>query len=292
MSSVVAIEHRGWHDPATSAAGRRAVEALERGDLLFLPQLAFRIEPDERQLFSPAILGTRKNVSFDPQSGRLRGTSLDPGELRPLATMMGRFSEAAAGLVDSLLEPYTGRLERGRCSFRPAEIAGRHSSWRQDDTRLHVDSFQATPVQARRILRVFSNVNPSGRARTWRIGGSFEVTAQRFADRLSLPLPGSALLLQLLRVTKSRRTPYDALMLQLHDRMKGDDEYQHSTPQQLVDFPSGTTWIAFTDQVSHAAMAGQFQLEQTFYLPVGAMVDESRSPLRILERLKGRRLVV
>ena len=49
--------------------------------------------------------------------------------------------------------------------------------------------------------------------------------------------------------------------------------------------------MAFTDQVSHAAMAGQYQLEQTFYLPVAAMIDESRSPLRILERLKSRRLV-
>ena len=37
-------------------------------------------------------------------------------------------------------------------------------------------------------------------------------------------------------------------------------------------------------------MSGQFQLEQTFLLPVAAMLDEMRSPLRILERLKGRRL--
>jgi hypothetical protein len=49
--------------------------------------------------------------------------------------------------------------------------------------------------------------------------------------------------------------------------------------------------MAFTDAVSHAAMAGQYQLEQTFLLPVGAMLDEQQSPLRILERLKGRPLL-
>ena len=49
--------------------------------------------------------------------------------------------------------------------------------------------------------------------------------------------------------------------------------------------------MAFTDQVSHAAMAGQFQLEQTFLLPIDAMLDPQRSPLRILERLIGRPLV-
>ena len=79
-------------------------------------------------------------------------------------------------------------------------------------------------------------------------------------------------------------------MLGLHDRMKQDDEYQRQAPQTPVDFPAGATWVAFTDQVSHAAMAGQYQLEQTFLLPVDAMIDEGRSPLRVLERLKGRRL--
>jgi hypothetical protein len=80
-------------------------------------------------------------------------------------------------------------------------------------------------------------------------------------------------------------------MLQLHDRMKSDHAYQVAAPQTAVDFPPGTTWLAFTDQVSHAAMAGQYQLEQTFLLPVEAMIDEQRSPLRILERLKDRPLI-
>jgi hypothetical protein len=92
-------------------------------------------------------------------------------------------------------------------------------------------------------------------------------------------------------VTKSRRSAFDSLMLQLHDRMKADADYQVRAPQSRVDFPAGSTWVAFTDQVSHAAMAGQYQLEQTFLVPLGAMLDERQSPLRILERLKGRSLV-
>jgi hypothetical protein len=57
-----------------------------------------------------------------------------------------------------------------------------------------------------------------------------------------------------------------------------------------MEFPSGSTWLTFTDEVGHAAMAGQYQLEQTFLLPVAAMIDQQRAPLRVLERLKGRRL--
>jgi hypothetical protein len=182
-------------------------------------------------------------------------------------------------------------MQRARTSFRPAEIAGRPATWRHDDTRLHSDSFPATPVQGRRILRVFTNVNPEGRSRTWRIGEPFERVAHRFGAQLRMPLPLSATLLRFARITKSRRSPYDALMLQLHDRMKADLAYQASAAQMSIDFPAGATWIVFTDQVSHAAMAGQYQLEQTFLLPVDAMRQPGRSPLRILEGIKQRALV-
>src|SRR5206468_5734045 len=142
-----------------------------------------------------------------------------------------------------------------------------------------IDSFPATPVHGRRILRIFTNVNPAGRPRSWRVGEDFEQMVARFANRLRLPWPGSAALRRLVGLTKTRRSAYDALMLQLHDRMKADVAYQAQARQTAIDFPAGSTWIAFTDCVSHAAMAGQYQLEQTFLLPVDAMHHPERSPL-------------
>ena len=44
-----------------------------------------------------------------------------------------------------------------------------------------------------------------------------------------------------------------------------------------MDLPAGSTWLTFTDQVSHAAMAGQYQFEQTFLLPVSR--DAERCPI-------------
>src|SRR5262249_47398812 len=208
-------------------------------------------------------------------------------ELSAISGMLARYSRQATTLVAGLFPTYQGRLTAARASFRPVEIAGRKTSWRKDDSRLHVDSFPSSPVQARRIMRVFTNVNPGGRARRWRIGEPFEPMARRFAPALRAPRPGAAALLHWLRLTKTRRSAYDAMMLQLHDRMKADMQYQSACPQMTFDFPTGSTWVAFTDQVSHAAMAGQYQLEQTFLLPVEAMREEWRSPLRVLERLKG-----
>ena len=80
-------------------------------------------------------------------------------------------------------------------------------------------------------------------------------------------------------------------MLQLHDRGKLDETYQRDAKRERIDFPPGATWICFTDQVLHAALGGQYLLEQTFLLPPSAMQHPERSPLRTLERLTGRALV-
>jgi hypothetical protein len=290
MSNVLPLDRASWNGPADAATGVAASASIEAGGLLFLPELRFTVEPAEAALFTPALLGNSKNASFDPTTARVGRTSATGRDAELLRTFMARFSDSAAALVDGLLPGYRGRVVRARASFRPAEIAGRQTTWRKDDTRLHVDSFPATPTGGRRILRVFSNVNPEGRARAWRIGDDFERVAARFARRLRLPMPGSGRALALLRITKTPRTPYDALMLQLHDRMKEDHDFQRGSPQTPIDFPAGSTWLAFTDQVSHAAMSGQFQLEQTFLVPVEAMASPERSPLRVLERLKGRKL--
>jgi hypothetical protein len=290
VAQVRTLGYGGW-TAVSSGTASDAAACAESGDVLFLPNLKFEIEPPELLLFSPAIVRAAKNVSFNPQTDRLAGVTLDGLSAIQLRGLMSRFNRTATAFVTSLLAAYRGRIEVGRASFRPVEIAGRASSWRKDDTRLHIDSFPATPVHGRRILRLFTNVNPDGRPRIWRIGEDFEHLVSRFAGRFRVPGRGGARLLRLLRVTKSERSPYDSLMLQLHDRMKADADYQAHAPQTRFEFPSGTTWMAFTDQVSHAAMAGQYQLEQTFLLPVEAMIDPRLSPLRILERTIGRSLV-
>jgi hypothetical protein len=277
-----------WTDGPAPAQSIAAV--LEEGRVVFLPSLAFSVHASERDIFSPAILSSSKNTSYDPATDRVGGTSLGGVPRDQLRAVLSRFSAAAAALVDQLLPEYRGRIVRRRASFRPAEIEGRQTSWRKDDTRLHLDAFPTSPTHGDRILRVFSNVNPEGRPRTWRVGEDAGQVIERFASSLRMPFPAAGVVLAALRLTKSPRTAYDSLMLQLHDRMKQDQRFQEQSSQERIDLPAGSTWLTFTDQVSHAAMAGQYQFEQTFLLPVTAMLDDSRSPLRLLERAKGRRL--
>ena len=170
-------------------------------------------------------------------------------------------------------------------------MRGRAKSDRKDDRRLHVDAFPSRPTRGKRILRLFSNINPEGAPRIWRIGEPFENFVETMLPKVPRMLPGTALLLDSLGITKGRRSAYDHTMLRLHDLAKADEDYQRAKIAAEIDFPAGTTWITFTDQVLHAAIAGQYVLEQTFHLPVSAQRTPQRSPLKVLERRSGLSLV-
>jgi 3-deoxy-D-manno-oct-2-ulosonic acid (Kdo) hydroxylase len=284
------LDINSWQGPFSPAIVARAADALETGMLLYAPKLPFELSVAERGFLSPDCLdGKSKNVSFRPDSGALKGTRAQGTERAAMLGMLRRYYDWSSELLKGLCPGYGNNLKPGFTSFRPAEIAGRSTSWRHDDTRLHVDAFPSRPMRGLRIIRVFTNVNPS-KPRVWRVGEKFEQAAAKLLPGIKPPRPGTAALLSLLRITKGRRTPYDHFMLGIHDRMKADQNYQSQVPQTRLEIPPGTTWACYTDSVSHAAMSGQFAFEQTFYLPVTAMKDSERSPLRILERLAGRSL--
>ncbi len=289
MTTIVALDLTRWQAPPDSAAQQATIQALERGDVLLLPRLAFELAPDERRFLSPAWSDARaKNISLE--AGALKGARGTADELDGLARMIGRFAACAGELVSTLFPRYAPYVKRARTSFRPQPAVGRALSWRKDDSRLHVDAFPSRPNQGERILRVFCNVNPETE-RVWRVGDEFGAMARTFLPRLRRQLPGYPALLALLRVTKGVRSEYDHLMLGLHDSAKADIEYQRNCPQQTVRFPPGSTWLCFTDQVMHAAVSGQHMLEQTIHLPVSALYDPESSPLAILQRICGRRLL-
>ena len=264
-----------------------ATEALENGRVIYLPKMAFLIRENEEALLNPAILSPgEKNVSFDIRTQQLAGIK-DPNLHLKTEFMVERFAHFARGLIEQLCPQYHASIRWGRTSYRPVEIEGRVTSKRKDDTRVHVDAFPSTPVHGNRILRVFSNVNPLGEPRVWPLGEPFSKLLPQFSPRISHYSPLKARVLKWVKATRSFRSAYDHYMLSLHDTMKLDDNYQQRLSKFRFDFPTKSTWIVFTDQVSHAALKGQFLLEQTFYLPVSAMQNPALSPLKQWESCRG-----
>ncbi|MGH9647538.1 MAG: Kdo hydroxylase family protein, partial [Bryobacteraceae bacterium] len=141
-----------------------------------------------------------------------------------------------------------------------------------------------------RLLRVFANIDPEGRPRLWRVGGSFDALASKYIRSIPRPSVLRATLLQLRRKTRGPRTPYDHYMLHLHDMAKADRALQTDPCQCEISF-GPSVWMVFSDQVPHAAMSGRNAMETTFYLPPSAQRHPELAPLAVLEQLTGRRLV-
>lgn len=289
---VLRIDAGAWNDAALAERADEAQLAVEHGHVLHLEGVPFRLDAAEAALLDPRLADPkRKNISLEPDGTTLRGV-IGPAEAQERTrALMARFQSDAALLVDTLFPGYSDRRRAAPASLRVHAVEQRATSWRHDDSRLHVDAFPSRPLAGERILRVFLNVNPRGVPRVWRVGASFEAVARHFLPRLGPYRPLAARALLALHATKRLRTPYDHLMLGLHDAMKADLDWQRDCVQRSVSFAPGSIWVCFSDQTAHAVMSGQHMLEQTFFLPVAALGHPEHSPLAVLERLTGRRLV-
>ncbi|MGP0833714.1 Kdo hydroxylase family protein [Serratia sp. CY85251] len=287
--AVLTLPLRQW----AAAEASSAVSELEQGKVLFLPELAFTLSEQEMPLLDPTLVDPkRKNISYQPLSGKLSGVAVVERR-QQVQQLLERYYQSCRQLIAGLLPEYQEALHHPTGSLRlhPVSAWRATSSWRKDDSRLHVDAFPSRPNYGERILRIFTNINPHGEHRQWRVGEPFPELAQRFMPRLARYSAFSSWLQHQVRITKTRRSHYDHLMLQLHDAMKADGDYQQRGPQLALEFPPGSSWICFSDQTPHAAMGGQFMLEQTFLLPVNKMQDPQRSPLKVLEQLRGQPLI-
>ena len=281
-----------------AVAGRVAGEdlrgLLERDGILIVETDSFQLTGEDLSLIDRHWSdGRSKNSSYNPRTGELDGVVGEPETVSGLGALMARYAAWASDLIAEFFPAYHTELEFGRTSLRRRSVQEEPPlSRRKDDRSLHLDAFTSQPVAGRRILRVFSNIDPTGADREWAIAdGGFEDFAHRFRHRARRLIPGEAALLESLSLTKCRRTDYDQIMLGMHDAAKRDRGYQATAPRRFVSFPGGSTWLAFTDQTPHAAVSGQCALEQTFYVPVEALAAPASSPLRILERLWGAALV-
>jgi len=289
----------GWKNlgEVSARCGHYCAE-LERGAILFFSQPPFDLPKTDVECLlglKPADSRLHKNISYRPESDVLRGFADDENESR-VHEIMRRYATEVKRFVERFLEPYSGGLQMDYASFRPLEEEGRDLSLHKRNDLLHVDAFPSRPTRGARILRVFTNVNPS-KDRNWVIGERFPELAQRFANSAGLPKYAnqsrawSGLKRRLSRggLPFRNRTPYDQFMLHFHDWLKENDEFQRTRDgKEQMAFPPMATWLVYTDGVPHAALSGQFAIEQTFIVPVEVLVAPEASPIRVLEAMAGK----
>jgi hypothetical protein len=245
-----------------------------------------------------------KNISYHASTGHLEGYDSCSGDSSRLARVLSDYGETIRHLAAQMLSPYAQHLQADLISFRPIEEEGRTLPMLSRNDLLHIDAFPSRPARDRRILRFFTNLHFS-KPRVWLTTDSFAQLAHQMAldaglRRCAFGADGIMQRIRqaLLAAAPSRRlsavvgrSNYDRFMLQFHDYLKMNASFQDSCPKTRLEFPPGSTWAAFTDAVPHAVMSGVCAVEQTFFLPVSTMLDQCKSPLRILEAMVGASLV-
>lgn len=297
----------GWASAAPDdVCARHYCRELESGRVLFFQSPPFDL-PDDDQHFlvvqDQADSRLHKNISYRPANGELRGfASATETHARQMHSIMRRYSQAVTNFLSRFLLPYAAHWSLDYASFRPFEEDGRDLPLHKRNDLLHVDAFPSRPVGGNRILRVFTNVNPT-HARVWLTTNNFADLAARFAARAGLTTiagraasPAYIARRKLVRGLRraglplADRSPYDDFMLRFHDFLKESSDFQEHTPKIRMDFPPLSTWMVFTDAVPHAVLSGRAALEQTFIVPFEAMLDPKQAPISVLENLCGHRL--
>jgi 3-deoxy-D-manno-octulosonic acid hydroxylase-like protein len=294
---------KGWIGAEQHEARARAYcELLEHGQILFFREPPFNLPTTDQQFLLEqqwSEMRTHKNVSYRPSEDLLRGASGDRETTSRLHSIMRNYSAQVTEFLTKFLAPYAGKWNLDFASFRPLEEEGRDLPLHKRNDLLHVDAFPSRPTYGARILRVFTNLNPS-KPRIWQTTEGFEVLARRYAGGAGLQdiAEDSSFLSRTVRDLGTKlgigiigRTPYDMFMIRFHDFLKENTAFQRDCPKTQLEFPPQATWIVFTDCVAHAVMSGQYAIEQTFLIPPKALVALESAPYRILGNIAGRALV-
>jgi hypothetical protein len=293
----------GWVRPEQREARARAYcELLEGGQILSFRELPFVLPAEDREFLLAqewTELRLHKNVSYRPADDILRGVAGDAKTMERLHAILRNYSTQTIEFLRKFLAPYANRWVVDFASFRPLEEQDRNLPLHKRNDLLHVDAFPSRPTRGGRILRVFTNLNPA-KPRVWNTTEGFAGLARRYAEAAGLReiAEDDGLLARTVQNWGAKlgfrgmgRTPYDMFMLRFHDYLKENTAFQADCEKIRLEFPPLTTWMVFTDGVAHAALSGQYALEQTMLIPPGALVAPQVAPYRILESIAGRALV-
>jgi hypothetical protein len=304
MAQKIVIENKEWEKKENRL---KYCRQLEEGNILFFPSIPFSFPKEEIDFLlqqRQGASGARKNIAYKPQLDKISNhNTKDLMAAEELRQILRNYSKRATHFLSAVLPPYAKHWKLDYASFRPFQEKGRKLRVRARNDLLHVDAFPTRPLHGARILRFFTNINPI-ESRHWITSEPFAALAKRFGGPQGVPFPRSAshsLLGRLERKAKQMlckaglhvplRSPYDVFMLKLHHFLKENELFQKECLKDHWEFPPHSCWAVFTDQVSHAALAGQYALEQTYLVPKKGLLFPDQSPLGILERLSHRNMV-
>ncbi len=274
-----------------------ACRFLENGGVVYFEETPFFISKGDRE-FLLAIKQNNadytKNIAYRPAQDRVTGLSkIKAADAEKLHRIMADFHKQVYRFLENFLRPYAEGWKADFATYRPIEEKGRKMRLRARNDLLHVDSFATRPIYGDRILRTFLNINPTEN-RVWNTAGTFEQLLQTFSNQVAAPGPFKPRSLENASMVKSiaqklgfkmsGESSYDEWMMNFHNFLKENAEFQKTCRKDEWQFPPNSSWIVFTDMVSHAVMSGQYALEQTFIISHDNLVLPQKAPINLLRK--------
>jgi len=267
---------------------------LEKGNILFFLKAPFALQQSEIDFLSQQRAKCSAIV-YAPQTGSFRHPATkNPETIDRIRAILAGYSDRATAFLSELLSPCSARWKLECARF----LLGKETT--KGDTALQVDAL-SRPTHGSRILRFFTNLHAT-EGKRWVTSKSFSELLQAAGD--ALPFPKScthSLGQRLTRKVKgllasggvkiALRSPYDQFMARLQRFLQKDQEFQQQGPKSYWDFPPGSCWAFFTDQISHTPLSTGQVLELVFTIPNEVLLFPDQSPISILERLTGRNMV-
>ena len=273
-----------------------ACRFLEKGGVIYFEETPFFISKPDREFLLSIKQNAKdytKNIAYRPAQDRVTGLSKGKAEdAARLHQIMADFHKQVYSFLETFLRPYSDGWKADFATYRPLEEKGRKMRTRARNDLLHVDSFATRPIYGDRILRTFLNVNPTEK-RVWQTADTFEQLLKTFANQMPAPGPFKSAsnrttvfksMAQKLGFKLSGDSGYDEWMLNFHNFLKENAEFQSSCRKDRWEFPPNSSWIVFTDMVSHSVLSGQFALEQTFIISQDSLVLPQKAPVNLLRK--------
>lgn len=290
----------------SQASPTEVENAMERAEVVFYDRCPVEL-PNEADLdFMRSGLPRElqvKNISYHPESDSIPRFDAAPDVKDRIERILRTHGQRVEALLRRTCPDYVPGWTLGTTSFRSIEEQGRKLKPRSSNELVHVDAGAYGATNGARILRFFVNIHPT-RDRVWGTKGSFQDIMSRHPelwaaarggkprvtidkgplDKLYSGLIGAVgKLYPLMRVIDS--SPYDRSMRRIHNFMKENPSFRDSREHyREIHFPPLSSWMVFTDGISHSVLTGQHALVTTVLVPLENCRTPEITPYHVLAR--------
>jgi len=289
-----------------AASPQEIEDAMERAEVVFWQRCPVELPNEDDLEFMRTGLPRElqvKNISYHPESDSIPRFEAAPAVRDRIERILRTHGQRVEAFLRRATPDFVPGWTLGTTSFRSIEEQGRKLKPRSSNELVHIDAGAYGATNGARILRFFVNIHPT-RDRVWGTKGGFGALLERHRELVDAAKGGrervvlekgpldrlySGMVTALSKVYPLFQvidsSPYDRSMRRIHNYMKENPAFRDSREgYQEIHFPPLSSWMVFTDGISHSVLSGQHALVTTVLVPLANARNPTLAPFNVLAR--------